>query len=155
VTLFNKQLPSPGIELMSDDGVVKVSSPVLGASVSNVEAAISGTVWWLAGASVTEEVEASDSSESVVDDGSSTSGVEAELEETVDPWVLDGDWLSLESSVATSLSVDDSLDVGSASVEDSLDTGPASVEDPLDTGLASVEDPLLTGLSSVEDSLDV
>jgi hypothetical protein len=48
--LFNKQLPSPGIALTSDDGVVKISSPVVGASVSDVEAAISGTVLWLAGA---------------------------------------------------------------------------------------------------------
>ncbi len=159
-------------------------------SVSNVEAAISGTVLWLAGASVTEDVEASgdavvplgsspssivveevsdssscgvavletetsDSTESVGDDGSSTSGVEAELDETVDPCVLDGDWLSLESSVEISLSVEDSLDVGPASVEDSLDTGLASVEDSLDVGPASVEGSPDTGLASVEDSLDV
>lgn len=60
VTLFNKQLPSPGMALVPDDeGVVnESSSPVVvvvsagGASVSSVEAAVCGTVWWLDGAPV-------------------------------------------------------------------------------------------------------
>lgn len=57
-----------------------------------------------------------------MDDGSS--GVEtATLDETVDPSVLDADWMS---SVETS--VEDSLDEMLTSVEDSLDETPESVD---------------------------
>lgn len=142
VTLFNKQLPSPGMALVPDEGVVnESSSPVVvvvsagGASVSSVEAAVCGTVWWLDGAPVVADESPPSTGEEVwsstmvvgesddvlpiitskslesVTSGAGVSSASGAPVTLLEDSVLDGPWLSVDwsSGDTWALSVEDAL----------------------------------------------
>lgn len=165
--MFNKQLPSPGIELVSDDGVVNESSPVVGASVSNVDAAVWGIVLTMDGGAVVPSTSANGvvpvwsstmvvadesivTSESVDADVSSTSGVAVVVEASV----LDETGLSVVTSVESTVSVDDSLDEMLSVEEDVSASGSSGLSvgliEPSPPGAIADE---IFGVESVEVSL--
>lgn len=161
VTLFNKQLPSPGMALVTDDeGVVnESSSPVVvvvsagGASVSSVEAAVCGTVWWLDGAPVVaDESPPPSTGEEVVPVGSCSSSSTMVVGESDDvlPIITSK---SLES-VTSGAGVSSASGVPVTLLEDSVLDGPWLSVDWLsvDTWALSVEDALIGALPSVDES---
>lgn len=153
VTLFNKQLPSPGMALVPDDeGVVnESSSPVVvvvsagGASVSSVEAAVCGTVWWLDGAPVVADESSPSRGEEVVPVGSCSSSSTMVVGESDDvlPIITSK---SLES-VTSGACVSSASGAPVTLLEDSVLDGPWLSVDWL-----SVEDALIGALPSVDES---
>lgn len=160
VTLFNKQLPSPGMALVPDEGVVnESSSPVVvvvsagGASVSSVEAAVCGTVWWLDGAPVVaDESPPPSTGEEVVPVGSCSSSSTMVVGESDDvlPIITSK---SLES-VTSGAGVSSASGAPVTLLEDSVLDGPWLSVDWLsvDTWALSVEDALIGALPSVDES---
>lgn len=152
VTLFNKQLPSPGMALVTDEGVVnESSSPVVvvvsagGASVSSVEAAVCGTVWWLDGAPVVADESSPSRGEEVVPVGSCSSSSTMVVGESDDvlPIITSK---SLES-VTSGACVSSASGAPVTLLEDSVLDGPWLSVDWL-----SVEDALIGALPSVDES---
>lgn len=152
VTLFNKQLPSPGMALVTDEGVVnESSSPVVvvvsagGASVSSVEAAVCGTVWWLDGAPVVADESSPSRGEEVVPVGSCSSSSTMVVGESDDvlPIITSK---SLES-VTSGAGVSSASGAPVTLLEDSVLDGPWLSVDWL-----SVEDALIGALPSVDES---
>lgn len=154
VTLFNKQLPSPGMALVPDEGVVnESSSPVVdvvvisdgGASVSSVEAAVCGTVWWLDGAPVVADESPPSTGEEVVTVGSCSSSSTMVVGESDDvlPIITSK---SLES-VTSGAGVSSASGAPVTLLEDSVLDGPWLSVDWL-----SVEDALIGALPSVDES---
>lgn len=161
VTLFNKQLPSPGMALVPDDeGVVnESSSPVVvvisagGASVSSVEAAVCGTVWWLDGAPVVADESPPPSTgeevwSSTMVVGESDDVLPIITSKSLESVTSGADVSSTSGTPVTLLLLEDSVLDGPWLSVDWLSVDWLSV----DTWALSVEDALIGALPSVDES---